>query len=167
MSRISVERLALEHAEADDDVRHLDAGVVDVVLDLHRDAAEAEDADQRVAERGVAQVADVRRLVRVDRRVLDDRLAGARARCGRRPGARRSSRKRRPLEKDIQVAVGRGGDPGNAFERAERAGNLLGDRAWRLAQAARQLERDRRAEVAQLAVRRVLERRWRAVAGLV
>ena len=72
-----VERLALEHAEADDDVGDLDAGVVDVVLHLDRDAAEAQHAHERVAERGVAQVADVRRLVRVDGRVLDDRLAGA------------------------------------------------------------------------------------------
>ena len=64
----------LELAEADDDVGDLDAGVVDVVLHFDRRAAEAQDAHERVAERGVPQVADVRRLVRVDRRVLDDRL---------------------------------------------------------------------------------------------
>ena len=82
-----VERLVLEDAEADDDVGDLDAGIVDVVLHFDRDALEAQDPDQRVAERGVAQVADVRRLVRIDRRVLDDRLAGRRRRRRRRAGA--------------------------------------------------------------------------------
>ena len=69
-----VEVLAFELAEADDDVGDLDAGVVDVVLNLDRRAREAEQPAERVAERGVAQVADVRGLVRVDGRVLDDGL---------------------------------------------------------------------------------------------
>ena len=69
-----VERLVLELAEADDDVGDLDAGVVDVVLHFDRRAAEAQHPHQRVAERGIPQVADVRGLVRVDRRVLDDGL---------------------------------------------------------------------------------------------
>ena len=67
-----VERQLLELPESDDDVGHLHAGVVDVVLRLDRRAAETQGPHQRVAERGVAQVADVRGLVRVDRRVLDD-----------------------------------------------------------------------------------------------
>ena len=69
-----LERAVLELAEPDDDVGDLDARVVDVVLHLDRRAAEPERADERVAERRVPQVADVRRLVRVDGRVLDDRL---------------------------------------------------------------------------------------------
>ena len=77
-----------ELAEADGDVGDLDAGVVDVVLDLDRTAQEAKQPPERVTERGVPQVADMRRLVRVDRRVLDDRLAGCRslhACAGRQP----------------------------------------------------------------------------------
>ena len=54
----------LELPEADRDVRDLHAGVVDVVLDLDLAAEEAQQPAERVAERGVAQVADVRRLVR-------------------------------------------------------------------------------------------------------
>ena len=77
MCRTSSSDLVLELAEADDDVGDLDAGVVDVVLHFDRRAAEAEHAHERVAERRVAQVADVRRLVRVDRRVLDDGLRPA------------------------------------------------------------------------------------------
>ena len=84
-----VERLRLELAEADDDVGDLDAGVVDVVLHFDRRAAEAQHADERVAERGVAQVADVRRLVRIDRRVFDDGLAGS---ARRRRGPSREAR---------------------------------------------------------------------------
>ncbi len=69
-----IEVLALELAKSHDHVGDLDAGVVDVVLDLDRDSLEAEQAAQRVAEGRVPQVADVRGLVRVDRRVLDDGL---------------------------------------------------------------------------------------------
>ena len=79
MARTSAERLLLELAEADDDVGDLHAGVVDVVLDLDRPSLEAEQPAEGVAERGVAQVADVRRLVRIDRRVLDDGLPNVRA----------------------------------------------------------------------------------------
>ena len=74
-----VEALALELAESDDDVGDLDAGVVDVVLHFDRHAAEPLHAHERVAERRIPQVADVRRLVRVDGGVLDDGLC----RCGR------------------------------------------------------------------------------------
>jgi hypothetical protein len=77
-----VERLPFEHAESNDDVCDLDAGVVDVVLHFHRNAAKAQHPDQRVAERGVAQMSDVRGLVRIDRGVLDDRLAVLRLDAG-------------------------------------------------------------------------------------
>ena len=116
-----VERAVLDLAEADDDVGDLDAGVVDVVLHFDRRAAEAQHADERVAERGIAQVADVRGLVRIDRRVLDDRLApGASRRRSSQPrprSANRASRNARPIEIQIQVAVRRGDDratPGSA-----------------------------------------------------
>ena len=58
--------LVLQFAEADDDVGDLHAGVVDVVLHVDRIAAEAQQADEGVAENGVAQVADVRGLVGID-----------------------------------------------------------------------------------------------------
>ena len=60
--------------EADDDVGDLDAGVVEVVLDLDALAEPAEEVDEDVAEDGVSEVPDVRGLVRVDVRVLDDDL---------------------------------------------------------------------------------------------
>ena len=85
-----LEVVLLELAEADDDVGHLHAGVVDVVLHFDRVAAEAQHAHERVAERRVAKVADVRRLVRVDRGVLDDGLFGAGRRAGQASPARPS-----------------------------------------------------------------------------
>ncbi len=60
-----------------DDVGDLDAGVVEVVLHLDVVAQEALAADEDVAEHGIAQVADVGRLVGVDVGVLDDDLARA------------------------------------------------------------------------------------------
>ena len=100
-------RLVLQFAEAHDDVGHLDAGVVDVVLHFDGRAAVAEHAHEGVAERGVPQVADVRRLVRVDGRVLDDGLAGG---VGVEPGSGTSSsqpgeREGAAVEKEVQVAV--------------------------------------------------------------
>ena len=140
-----VERLLLELAEADDDVGDLDAGVVDVVLHFDRRAAEAQHAHQRVAERRVAQVADVRRLVRIDGGVLDDGLSGA----SRDRGAT-SSRGRAAAGTPADRDTGSGSR--SARRRcARRRGwlpsavrELLRDGARRLAQRARQLERDRR-----------------------
>ena len=67
-----VDRSALDLAEPDDDVGDLDAGVVDVVLHLDRCAPKTEHPDERVSERRITQVANVRRLVRIDGRVFDD-----------------------------------------------------------------------------------------------
>ena len=61
---------AFELEEADDDVGNLDAGVVDVVLDIDLLAGGAEQADKGVAEDGVAEMADVGGLVGIDAGVL-------------------------------------------------------------------------------------------------
>jgi hypothetical protein len=105
-------------------------------------------------------MADVRGLVRIDRRVLDDGLlrrirGGARRRCGRR--REEALHELRPIEKDIDVAVGRRLEPRHAVDGAEAGDDLLCDRARRLAQPARQLERGGAGEVAQCAPRRQLE----------
>ncbi len=100
------DRCAQVH-EAHHHVGELHAGVVDVVLHLDRLAQGAQGPRQHVAQHGVAQVADVRRLVGVDVGVLDDDLATAglsgsgtsRPRAtGRRapPGRGRRSGNRRP-----------------------------------------------------------------------
>ena len=152
-----VERLALDDAEADDHVGHLDTGIVDVVLHLDRNTAEAEHPHQRVAECGVPQVADVRGLVRIDCRVFDDGFAGVRMRG--RAGVPETLEQERPaFKEEVQVSVWRRGHGANSLEGPERAGDLLRDRPRRLAQPACQLEGDRRAEVAKVAIGRVFER---------
>ena len=69
------------------------------------------------------------------------------------------------IEIDVQVSVRRGLDACDAVDRAQRRGDLLGDRAGRLAQPARQLEGDGRREVAQLALGRIFNRQLRQRVG--
>src|SRR3989441_11837061 len=98
----AVERLVLELTEADDDVGYSNAEVVDVVLYFDGRAAEAQDADERVAERGVSKMPDVRCLVRVDGCVLDDGLA----RVGVRRGdfaSQACRQKRRTIQIQVQI----------------------------------------------------------------
>src|SRR5688572_25449709 len=107
-------------------------------------------------------MADMRRLVWIDRGVFDNRLAAAGARRRRRRTVQALDQETPPFEEDVQVAVGRGRDARDAFERAKRAGNLLSDGSGRLAEPPRELERDGRAEIAEVALRRILERDgWR------
>ena len=70
------EGLRLDVREAEDDVRDLHAGVVDVVLHFDAAAGVAQAArHERVAKHGVAQVADVRGFIGIDAGVLDHDLA--------------------------------------------------------------------------------------------
>ena len=119
--------------EADDHVGNLDAGVVDVVLHFDGHTAEAQHAGERVAERRIAEMADVRCLVGIDGRMLDDCLAAA-VRPRRRRRGQPLAQERGPLEEEVQVAIWRGGDALDAVERAEVAGDLLGNDPRRLAQ---------------------------------
>jgi len=64
----------LDMKKSDDDVSHLDAGVVDVILDFDAVAGSLQDAYEGVAQHGVAHVTDVRGFVWVDARVLDHLL---------------------------------------------------------------------------------------------
>ena len=148
------ERLVFELAEPDGDVGHLHAGVVDVVLDLDLAPEEPQQPAECVAERRVAEVPDVRRLVRVDRRMLDDGLGVRRLSSAAVVLPQPSQGECRPVEEEIDVSAGRCFDPGELLDRAERGGNLLRDRARRLAQAARQLEGERDGKVPQGARRR-------------
>jgi hypothetical protein len=62
------------------------------------------------------------------------------------------------IEEHVEVAVGRGGHPEDAVDRADRLGQLLGDDARRLAQRAGQFEGHWRADVAEGPRRRNFER---------
>jgi hypothetical protein len=67
----------VEHS--DHDVGNLDAGVVDVVLDLDLGAKAAQAAAQNVTENRISQVTDVGGLVGIDGGVLDDRFRAGRS----------------------------------------------------------------------------------------
>ena len=58
--------------EGDDHVRDLHARIIDVILHFHAPAGPAQQAHKRIAQRGVAQVADVRGFIRIDVGVFDD-----------------------------------------------------------------------------------------------
>jgi len=106
------------------------------------------------------QVADVRSLVRVDGGVLDD---GFRAHLGTEHDLAGELREQiaATVEIEIEIPVRRGDHLGDAGHTAQRAGQLLGDRAGRLAQRPRQLKRDGDGQVAERAVGRHLDRKGR------
>ena len=160
-----VEGLALELAEPDHDVRDLHARVVDVVLHLDGDAAKPLDTHQRVSQRRVPEVADVCSLVGIDGRVLDDRLRrwsmvnGRWAMVGQAMvGRQERACERGAIQIDVEISVRGGLDPADPFDGPERACQLLRDGTGRLTQAPRELERDRRCEIAKLALGRTLNR---------
>ena len=153
-----VEGVRFEIGQTDDDVCDLDAGVVDVVLDFNRRAPEAQDADERVAEGGIPQVADMCGLVRIDGRVLDDRLLRwRRGGWSRRRGQARGQ-KRRAIEEAVQVTAGGRLDAHDPWNGQQGGRQLLCDDAWRLPEPPCELEGDREREVAQRAIRRVVDR---------
>src|SRR6185437_8060690 len=67
---------ALHIEKADNNVGDLDAGVVNVILDLNGISGVAKDARHGISEDGVAEMADVRGFVGVDAGVLDDDFSG-------------------------------------------------------------------------------------------
>jgi hypothetical protein len=152
------ERLLLDVTEADDDVGHLHARVVDVVL--HPDLAPAalQHAHEGVAEHGVADVPDVRRLVGVDAGVLDDHRARDRRRS---PSLAerivQRQRERAAVEEQVDVAPARDLRPAHVAV-GKGSGQLLADLAGLALQRLREVERRGQREVAERDVRRVLER---------
>ncbi len=90
--------------EPDDHIGHLHARVIDVILHLYAPPALAQHADERVAQNGIAQMADVCGLVGIDVGMFDNDLM-------RRIGGRPFRRKQEgpavstALEAHIDVAV--------------------------------------------------------------
>ena len=153
--------------EAHHHVGHLHAGVVDVVLHLDAMAARAQHAHERVAQRGVAQVADVRRLVGIDVGVLDDDLF-ARAGGGLGLAAQQRRGVGAAVEPDVDVAVAGHFHRRHAGDGADLLDQLGGDLLGRLPQLLGQLKRRRHGHFAELALPRLLDgdRQIDAVADL-
>jgi hypothetical protein len=144
--------------EAHHHVGHLDPGVVDVVLDPDFEAAVAQQPDEGVAEAGVAQVADVGGLVRVDARVLDDdvpRAPRGRGRLGERAVQARGEAA--AVQEQVQVAPAGHFRAQDVARAGELSGELLGDLARLASQRLGQVERRRQGQVTELDPGRVLE----------
>jgi hypothetical protein len=107
-------------------------------------------------------VTNVRRLVRVDRGVLDDRLF-RRSRLRRHLLAYPRQQKREAIEVEIQVAVRRSDDTRHARNRADGLRELLRDHARRLALCARELKGDGHRQIAHRAAGRHFHRERRHI----
>ena len=130
--------------KSDHHIGDLHAGVVDVVLHVDFLPGSAQQAHERVAENGVAQVSDVRGLVGIDAGVLDQNLA--RGDCRRSASDRRQGRPPQ-ARVDPRVDVSGAGDFQllEAFDRTNAGDDLFGNLARRLAQLLRELESSGRA----------------------
>src|SRR6266478_3978962 len=154
---LHVDRSALFHVqESDHNVRHLHAGVVDVVLNLHFAARVPQDPHHRVAQHRIPRVSDVRRLIRVDTRVLDDDflspafLSLTRSACF----FLCALPKRLPIKVRIQIPAPRHFDFGNPFDLAQAVGNLLCNLPRRPLHPLRQFKTYRRRCLTHLNLRR-------------
>ena len=159
-------RLALQANESDHHVGHLHAGVVDVVLHVDGVPGGAQQANKSVAQNGVAQMPDVRRLVGIDAGVLDQNLAAnvgsAFAVSGRLSVAvSRSQQFAAPQRRASGCALMYPAPATSSFSNPSGSGNLrdnlLGNFARRLAQLLRQLERKRQRKLAQFDLGRLLD----------
>ncbi len=150
------DRFLFDVQEPDNHIRHLNAGVVDVVLHVDLLSGGAQQAHKRIAEDCVAQMPDVCGLVGIDAGVLHQYVAtcgganfsgicdGANAGCA--------------IEPRVDVARARGFESGETLYRTQRRDDLLRDDLGRLAERASQLQSDRRGQFAELQVRRNLQR---------
>src|SRR5262245_41175393 len=86
--------------QADDDIGHLHARVIDVILNLDVAPGGFEDSHEGIADRRVAQVTDVRRFVWIDVRVLDNDFSFIGGKAAQTAAADRGS----TIEVEINVA---------------------------------------------------------------
>ena len=144
--------------ESDDDIRDLHARIVDVILHFHALSGAAQHAHQRIAQRGVAQVADMRGLIRIDVGVFHDAFGrigsgagGLRFRFLQRGGEKRGPRK-------IKIHVAAAGDfhALDAFDGRKLRGDFLRDLPRSAFQALGQLEAHGRGDFAHLDAGRFL-----------
>ena len=133
-------RFSFEKVEPHHHVCYLNAGVVDVVLHFDRAARGPQHAHECVAEDGVADVADVRGLVRIDVGVLDDDLPGRRRLARRASAAEQRLAVPAAVKAKIEVAVACDFELRHPLDRGHFRKDLGGDRPRRFPQFARQLE---------------------------
>ena len=145
-----------EMQKAYNDVGNLDAGVVNVVLHVDFVAGGTEETDKCVAEDRVAEMTDVRGLVGIDAGVLNERVPT----LERRIAIRREDQPRGRSAIEIRIDIPSAGhlEFCEAGKRSECGDDFLGDDLRSFAQFARQLERNRRGDLAHTQLGRSLDR---------
>ena len=149
-------RLAFEMQKSHHHIRHLHAGVVDVVLHIHFLPGGAQQAHKRVAQNGIAQMPDMRSLVGIDGGVLHQRmiLRGRRAAFG----AYHHLCCRAAIQPRVDVSRARNLKSRKSFNRAQGSHDLLGNYLGGFAQLACQFKRHRRGDFAKAEIGRRLQR---------
>src|SRR5262249_6760629 len=109
-----------------DDIGDLNAGVVEVVLNLDGVSEKAQGAHENVSENSISEMADMGRLVRIDIGVLDDDLALAAREFGRCLEQRRDEGA--ALKREVDVAASFDAHRGDARRKAYLLRKLSGDR---------------------------------------
>jgi len=153
------ERFLSHVLKADDDVGDLHAGVVDIVLHLDVFTGVAQDTCDRVAQNGVANVADMRGLVGVNAGVFDDDFFRRRGRFGRRccHCALQRPPERGAVKESVEVAGAGHFEQGDSRNGWKAGGNFLSNLAGRALQALGQLKTNGRSRFAEFELRWFLQ----------
>ena len=145
--------------QPDDNVRYLNAGVVDVILDVDPLSGSTQQPHEGIAQYGVAYVANVRRLIGVDAGVLDQGMEVALLLVKVTLG--NLLRSRLAVELAVDITSTRHGEGSKTLQRQQFADQLGGNLTRRSLEAASQLERDRQRILAHLKIGRLLNRNLR------
>ena len=132
------------------------AGIVDVILNIDFPACETQQADERIAENGIAQVSNVRGLVWIDAGVLDQNFAGRNLGLRSFIGGERGS-KLFALDSCVDVASTCEFEPLKVINRPDAGDNLFRNLSGRLAQLLGQLKSKWQCIFAKLDPRRLLD----------
>src|SRR5579859_2076206 len=145
----------LEIKKAHHHIRHLDAGVVDIVLYIDVCAGGAQQTDKGIAQNRIPQVPDVCGLVGIDAGVLDQNLLG---RVGFHPwvGLQQQTSGLLPVHSGIDVTRARDFKLFKTRYGSESGDDFFGNFARRFAQSLCQFKAQRQRILAQAHVRRLV-----------
>ena len=155
----------LFHVQKPDDyVRHLHARIVNVILNLHAVPRVPQDSHHRVAQHRVPNVPDVRRLIRIDARMLHNDFVGQAFLpvvlpicCAAARFFLNLDQKVSPVEIRIQISAARHLDSGDPLDLAQTIRNLLRNLPRCALQPFRQFKTHRRSRLPHLNLRRPLQ----------
>src|SRR5436853_2136075 len=155
-------RLFGQLQKADDHVGNLNAGVIDVILDVDLAAGEAQQANETVAQNRIAKVSDVRGFIRIDAGVLNQHFAGGSRKALLAIGCDRSGQFG-TIHAGINVSCTGNFQFLESGNLADAGDNLFGDPAGSLAKFFSKLEGQRKRILAQFNLGRLLDHDFRQI----